>query len=209
MFPTKYLALVISFPLAALAGEATAPNPGAASRQRVSHSNAAAVAQAPGKPAELPPLPEGVDELKFADFFKLPVGPLGLELSGKVTALDGKRVRILGHMVREQVEEEEGESHKDSATPDIVLGRLMLAPTPQIVNTEHYGLCEDLPPQTLFVTVPDLAGKPVPYTGGLMLLTGTLSVGARTEADGRTSILRLALDSRPAETEKPKNQSNP
>jgi hypothetical protein len=36
--------------------------------------------------------------------------------------------------------------------------------------------------------------QPVPYTPGLMLLTGTLSVGNRPEPDGRISLVRLELD---------------
>jgi len=34
----------------------------------------------------------------------------------------------------------------------------------------------------------------VPYVPGLMLLTGTLSVGNMAEPDGRISVARLALD---------------
>lgn len=36
--------------------------------------------------------------------------------------------------------------------------------------------------------------KPILYTPQLLLLTGTLSVGNREEADGRMSIVRLTLD---------------
>jgi hypothetical protein len=34
----------------------------------------------------------------------------------------------------------------------------------------------------------------VPFTSGPFLLTGTLALGNRLEADGRTSIARLTLD---------------
>src|SRR6188768_3927175 len=37
---------------------------------------------------QLPPLPEGVEELKFAEFFKMPVGPRGLELTERALALN-------------------------------------------------------------------------------------------------------------------------
>src|SRR6188474_3449389 len=47
---------------------------------------------------QLPPLPNGVAELKFSEFFVNPVGPRGLELTDKLKELDGKRVRILGYM---------------------------------------------------------------------------------------------------------------
>lgn len=154
-------------------------------------------------PAEtkLPPLPEGVAALAFADFFKVPVGPRGLEVTEKLRALDGQRVRILGHMVREETDEHGDDGHRDPAAPVAsVPGRMLLAARPQIVNTAHYGLCEDLPPQTLFVTVPQGHESGLVFTRRLLLLTGKLSVGAHTEPDGRTSIVRLLLDP-PAATE--------
>lgn len=152
------------------------------------------------KPA-LPPLPGGVEELKFADFFKTPVGPKGLELTDRIRSLDGKRVRILGFMVVEAV----GQCNADPQPKTrgrraaawfeaSVPGRMLLCPTGQTVNFGHYGLCESLPPQTLFVTVPAFFGEPVPYTPGPMLLTGRLEVGQKTEPDGRISTVRLLLD---------------
>jgi hypothetical protein len=52
------------------------------------------------KVAALPAPPEGVSDLFFDEFFKLPVGPKGLEMTERLTSLDGKRVRILGFMVK-------------------------------------------------------------------------------------------------------------
>jgi hypothetical protein len=155
------------------------------------------------KPIELPPLPAGVEELKFAEFFQLPVGPRGLEITERLRALDGKRVRILGHMVREDLTPCHScpvPPRKDGRRPLpqwmelTVPGRMMLAPQPAMVSHAHYGLADDLPPQTLFVTVPDKFGELVPFTPGPMLLTGVLSVGNKPEADGRISVVRLTLD---------------
>ena len=205
MISLKNSALFFLLPLAAFAGEATVPtSPGRVQRDAPLPS---ADAVKPAEAAPLPPLPEGVQELKFADFFKRPVGPRGLELSEKMAALDGQRVRVLGHMVLEKIDADEGDAHTDSATPPMVPGRLMLTATPQVVNVAHYALCEDLPPQTLFVTVTGAPEKPLPYTSGLMLLTGTLHVGAHTEADGRTSIVRLTLDPLSSENKQPKSNT--
>lgn len=167
---------------------------------------------------ELPPLPEGVEELKFAEFFKTPVGPKGLELTDRVRSLDGKAVRILGYMVVEAV----GQCNANAAPPTrgkraaawfeaSVPGRMLLCPTGQTVNFGHYGLCDTLPPQTLFVTVPEFFGEPVPYTPGPMLLTGRLEVRQKTEADGRISTLRLVLADSPASssTNKTASKANP
>lgn len=153
----------------------------------------------------LPALPEGVAELKFEDFFRLPVGPKGLELTEKVRALDGRRVRILGWQVVESVSV--CNSDPNAANPKrkfaarfeaCVPGRLLLCSTPQVVDFNHYGHCEDLPPQVLYVTVPEYYGQPVPHTPGMLLLTGTLEMGNRTEPDGRISSIRLTLDPRAA-----------
>lgn len=128
---------------------------------------------------KLPVLPEGVVELKFSELYKLPVGPRGLELTEKVRSLAGKRVRVLGFMVRQA-----------KSSPGLV----MLAPYELITNENEYGLSEDLPPGIIFVEVSRYEDLSVPYTPGPLLLTGTLDVGRRGEADGRVSEIRLRLD---------------
>ena len=133
--------------------------------------------------ATLPPLPLGVSELKFNDFFVQPVGARGLTFTDKLRHLDGKRVRILGYMVRQE---------------QPVPGMFLFSAIPVRLNEEHYGLAEDLPAATVFVSMPTDRDKLVRPTPGMMLLTGTLSVGNREEPDGRISTVRLALD--PSET---------
>jgi hypothetical protein len=128
--------------------------------------------------ADLPPLPEGVTALQFGEVFVKPVGPRGLVFTDKAKSLAGRRVRILGHMVR-----------REGAPP----GTLLLTPYPVQLHDSEYGLADDLPPNTLFVTVPDAEGE-VPFTAGLLLLTGRLELGSREEPDGRTSVVRLVLD---------------
>jgi len=129
----------------------------------------------------LPPLPAGVTELKFSEFFVQPVGDRGLQFTDKLVKLNGQRVRILGCMVRQEV-----------GTP----GKFLLAPLPVQLH-EHDGFADDLPPSTVHVFVPAFRGQPVPYTPQLLLLTGMLSVGNRDEGDGRISIVRLTLDPPP------------
>ena len=127
----------------------------------------------------VPPLPAGVTELKFSDFFVLPVGTRGLQLTDKLLHLDGQRVRILGCMVREE-----------AGSP----GRFLLAPFPVQLHEHDSKFADDLPPSTVHVFVPASGGQPVPYTPKLLLLTGLVSVGSREEADGRISVVRLTLD---------------
>ena len=132
----------------------------------------------------LGPPPAGVVELKFRDVFKLPVGPKGLAPTEKLLALDGKRVRIVGFMVRQ------------SPTPK---GSFLLSPLPAALGDEDEGLADDLPPATLGVDLDaksrDLA---VPMLPGLLQFTGTLHVGMRVDpATGRATPAQLALDGAP------------
>ena len=133
----------------------------------------------------LPPLPAGVTELKFSEFFVSPIGERGLTLTEKLRGLDGQRVRLLGYMVRQE-----------EATP----GKFLFAPLPVQVCEQDSEFADDLPPSTVHVFVPACRDQPVPYTPTLLLLTGTLSVGNREEADGRISLVRLALDPPPRAT---------
>jgi hypothetical protein len=125
---------------------------------------------------ELPPLPKGVVELKFSEFFASPVGPRGLELTDKLKALDGERVRILGYMVAQ-----------DKTVP----GSFLLTPVPVQLHDHDSALADDLPATTVHVTV---AGeRAIGYTPQLLLLTGTLTVGNKPGLDGRISLVQLTL----------------
>lgn len=127
----------------------------------------------------LPPAPDGVTHLDFEQFFKKPVGPRGLELTDTLQSLNGRRVRLLGYMVRQE-----------QRTPGVFL----LSPVPASTHESHYGLADDLPASTVHVSVPTMKYQILPHTPGLMLLTGLLEVGNREEASGRISTVRLTLD---------------
>lgn len=127
----------------------------------------------------LQPAPEGVTHLTFTEFFASPIGPRGLEYTKTIKHLEGQRVRILGFMVKQT-----------RPSP----GTVLFAPYAAITHEGEYGLCDDLPPATLFVHVPKYADLAVPFTPGPLLLTGKLDLGPRQEPDGRVSHVRLILD---------------
>jgi len=81
-------------------------------------------------PAELPPLPAGVTDIKFNEFFRQPIGSRGLEFTGKLRGLDGKRVRVPGYMVRQSQPLERC---------------FLLTPVPVELNEDEYG-CEQCQP---------------------------------------------------------------
>ena len=152
--------------------------------------------QAPMAPAfqgELP-APSGVTDLKFREFFKMPIGPRGLEASDKLIALAGKRVRILGYMARQE-------------TP--AAGMFILAPLPVSLGDEDESLSDDLPASSIFVHVAGAGearpgeARPVAYFSGLLRLTGTLRLGPHEESDGHVSTVRLELDPEPAQALEP------
>jgi hypothetical protein len=130
----------------------------------------------------LPPPPAGVHELKFSEFFKMPAGPLGLELTDKLRGLVGRRVRILGFMVRQT-----------RPSPGVAI----ISPFALATNEYEYGLADDFPAAVVYVETPRFADLAVPYTPGPLLLTGTLEIGRREERDGRVSLVRLRLDPEP------------
>ncbi len=133
----------------------------------------------------LPSLPADIAELKFRDFFLMPVGARGPEMGPKLLALDGRRVRILGYMVQ-----------ADEPQP----GYFLLAPVPVEAGEAPGAMADDLP-ATLFVQLPQAqANRVAPYQAGLLVLTGTLGVGNRQEGNGLVSTVRLQLDA-PSDTQ--------
>ena len=170
-----------------LAGEHhdhAAPAPPAERRTRVDREELAEIltadreSQIPARAVSLPPLPEGVADLSFQEFYRNPVGPRGLEPSAKLLSLNGRRVRILGF-----VAEMERANKRN----------IIFAPLPLKPQPEEYGLCDEIPATHLLVTIPGDPETQVPLLPGALLLTGTLTVGHSTE-DGETAFVRLVLD---------------
>ncbi len=117
-------------------------------------------------------------DLKFNEFYKMPVGPKGLELTPKMLNLVGKKIRIMGYMAK-----------ADPALP----GMFILSPVPVEMGDEDEKLVDDFPPNSLFVHM-DESQLTVPYTEGLLTLSGVLNVGNFAESDGHISTFQLELD---------------
>jgi len=144
--------------------------------QELDGKHAASLLQFKGKPS---PPPHGVEDIKFREFFKMPIGPRGLEPTDKLLGLNGKRVRIFGYMVN---------AEEPSAGPFI------LAPLAVSMAEKEDGPADDMPATILFVHIENAEGLIVPHIPGLLKLTGTLDLGNREETDGRVSAVRLHLD---------------
>ncbi|MFT7325375.1 MAG: hypothetical protein ACI90C_000972 [Rhodoferax sp.] len=124
--------------------------------------------------------------LRFADFFKLPIGPRGLEASSKLLQLDEHKVRMVGYMARQDGE---------TAVP----GLFILTPLPVTLGDEDESFSDDLPATMLYVhlTAAEQQGY-VQHMPGLLTVRGTLELGPKPEVDGRISFVRLRLDGEPA-----------
>ena len=116
--------------------------------------------------------------LEFKDFFKLPFGPKGLEISDRLLAVKGRLVVIQGHMVKME---------------DPGPGVFMLTKNPITLGDEEESLSEDLPASVLNVHFA-ADGFIFPYIDGMIRLRGKIEIGQRMENDGRISIERLKLD---------------
>jgi len=118
--------------------------------------------------------------LPLSEFFVRPVGPRGQEPTQTLLGLNGKRVLVQGFMVREE---------------EPFPGLFMLAALPVSIAERADGPADYLPPATLFVHLPDAQrDEIVKYVPARLELAGTLELGAKEEASGRVSYVRLRLD---------------
>jgi hypothetical protein len=121
-------------------------------------------------------------DLSFGEFFDLPVGPRGLVMTQTLRAADGRRVRISGYVV-----------HEDVTAPRSTLlpQRMLFAAYPVKLAELADGPADDLPPATLFVHG---ASRQIADAQGRIQLTGRLRLGRMEEYGGRVSWVRLEID---------------
>ncbi|NBT54977.1 MAG: hypothetical protein EBT05_08855 [Betaproteobacteria bacterium] len=129
--------------------------------------------------AQDPNTQEPIIELSFRDFFRLPVGPGGVEFSERLARANGRQVRLTGYMVQ-----------RETATP----GQFLLTPRPVQMSEHADGDANDLPPATVLVRLdPTQTDWAVPHVRGLVGVTGVLRVGRREEADNQVFWVGLEL----------------
>jgi hypothetical protein len=118
-------------------------------------------------------------DLQFNSFFKLPVGPRGLELSDVLCSADGRLVRVRGYMVS-----------RERATP----GRFLIAARPVRLSEDADGAADDLPPATLTILLdPSQSDRIIAHQPGPVVLIGRFELGRAEDAAGRVSWFRLQL----------------
>jgi len=126
-----------------------------------------------------PVLAQNSEILAFKSFYKLPVGSQGLEMTDALRSAHGKERKIVGYMVQQE------RPH---------LGRFLLSPRPVQMSEHADGEADDLPAALVTVYLDaSQSDWAVPYTKGLISLTGTIEVGRLEEADGRVSWVRMRV----------------
>jgi hypothetical protein len=121
-----------------------------------------------------------VQDLKFAAFFRQPVGPHGLEQSESLRSAHGQRVRIVGYMVAQE---------------QPPAGRFLLTLRPVRMSEHADGDADDLPPATVLVMLPPgQRERVIRHHEGLVEVEGRLSVGRAEDDTGRVTWVQLQLD---------------
>jgi len=105
----------------------------------------------------------------------------GSRVAPEVETLQGHRVRVAGFMVRME---------------DAPRGAFYLTRAP-LEAEEGGGGTGDLPPGTLRIELPRLAGQEIEWAPGLVEAIGTLEVGRAEDAEGRVSWLRVVVENAP------------
>jgi len=133
---------------------------------------------------------EPATSITFEDIFVKPYGPKGLEYTAKLRSLEGKRVQIEGYLISYKVIHTVGHLLKFN---ELVHGGCILTPAPVQITPAEYAECDDLPACAIFLRESTRINSPerAPLFGSI---SGTLELGPGKEADGRTSWLRLVVD---------------
>lgn len=117
--------------------------------------------------------------LEFQSFFKMPIGPKGLEVSTKVKQSSGKQVWLTGYMVKSEV-----------PTP----GAFMLSPRPIQMSEHADGDANDLPASVCWVYLDESQKNwVVPHAAGPITVMGQFNFKRVEAPDGTVAWFHLQL----------------
>ena len=117
--------------------------------------------------------------LELQAFFKMPVGPKGLEVSDKVLTASGQKVRLTGYMVKNELP---------------MLGVFMLSPRPAQLSEHADGDANDLPASVCWVYLDERQKNwIVPHIPGLLTVEGQFTFKRIEALDGSVAWFHLYL----------------
>jgi hypothetical protein len=117
--------------------------------------------------------------LELQAFYKMPIGPKGLEVTEKVLQASGQKVRLTGFMVK-----------SETPTP----GTFMLTPRPVQMSEHADGEANDLP-ASMCVVYLDASQRSwlVPHIPGPVTVEGLFTFKRTEAADGSVAWFHLQL----------------
>jgi hypothetical protein len=120
---------------------------------------------------------EEVTTIRLQSFFKMPIGPKGLEVSEKV--LNGQKIRLTGYMVQNELPTQ---------------GVFMLSPRPIQLSEHADGDANDLPAAVCLVYLDDRQKNwVVPHIAGPLTVEGQFTFKRIEASDGSVAWFHLYL----------------
>jgi hypothetical protein len=117
--------------------------------------------------------------LELQSFFKLPMGPKGMEVTDKVKQASGQKVRMTGFMVKNELPTQ---------------GAFMLAPRPVQMSEHADGDANDLPASVCWVYLDGPQKNwSVPYIPGPVTVEGIFTFKRLEAIDGSVAWFHLQL----------------
>lgn len=118
-------------------------------------------------------------EIRFQDFFKLPIGPKGVDFSSKAITLIGQYVAVTGYMVKSDAAHE---------------GQFFLTPNPLEINELDDGPANDLPVNAVLVKLDKSQSKlQIAQEDGLVRVQGQLELGRQENESGEVTWIRVIV----------------
>jgi len=122
---------------------------------------------------------ENMSVINFSNFYKKPIGPLGLEIDPEILKLNNKYVQLSGFMEQRETDP---------------IGSFMLTPRPIQSAEEADGDANDLPPSATLVVL-DKSQKDmiIPHREGIVTVQGIFKIGRFVKEDGSVNWFRIEL----------------
>jgi hypothetical protein len=122
---------------------------------------------------------EEVTTIRLQSFFKMPIGPKGLEVSEKVLNASGQKIRLTGYMVQNELPTQ---------------GVFMLSPRPIQLSEHADGDANDLPAAVCLVYLDDRQKNwIVPHIAGPLSVEGQFTFKRIEASDGSVAWFHLYL----------------
>ena len=120
-----------------------------------------------------------ISVINFSNFYKKPIGPLGLEIDPEILKLNNKYVQLSGFMEQRETDP---------------IGSFMLTPRPIQSAEDADGDASDLPPSATLVVLDQIQKEMIiPHREGIVTVQGIFKIGRFVKEDGSVNWFRIEL----------------